>query len=181
MRRRGGGGLLCCLSEWATYMLVSSILQGDFLSFFALFSLFLCRSVFDLLCLLLRYPVLPSVLRVSFSCLLWPFRLLATSPLFLWLLPSSLVSLSFPLGLSIPLVACLASSIRLSSRWSLLPFSCCCLFFLSLPWAPVCCLLHFTPLSLLRWLCPALIPGFQFSLVLFCFRFPSSPQLGSSS
>ena len=51
--------------------------------------------------------------------------------------------------------------------------SCGCLFFHSLPLAPVCCLLHFLPLSSLRWLCPTLVPGFQFLLVLFCFHFPS--------
>ena len=103
----------------------------------------------------------------------WPLQLSATSPLFLWLLSGSLVSLSFPLELFLPLVACFASSIRLSSGWSLLLLSCGCLFFLSLPLSPVCCLRHFAPLSSLRWLCPALVPGFQFSLVLFCFRFPS--------
>ena len=36
------------------------------LALFALLSLFLCRSVFDLLCLLLRCPVLASLLRAFF-------------------------------------------------------------------------------------------------------------------
>ena len=55
-----------CESEWVTHLFVSSTLRDVLLSFFALLSLFLCHSVFDLLCLLLRCPVLASLLRVFF-------------------------------------------------------------------------------------------------------------------
>ena len=154
-----------CESEWVTHMFVSSTLRGVLLSLFAVSLLFGLRLA------LFIAPVSGACFPAQgflFLVFLWPLQLSATSPLFLWLLSGSLVCLSFPLELSIPLVACLTSSIRLSSSVVLSsPLSCSRLFFLLLPLAPVCCLLHFAPLSLLRWLCPALFPGFQFSLVLF--------------
>ena len=142
-------------------------------SLFAFLSLFLCRSVFDLLCLLLRCPVLASLLRVFF------FLSLVASSAVGYLSSFSLVVVRFSCVsfLSLGVVysfrgsPCLLHpsllSVVLTS--SLLPLLILSFFavgsgMLSSP---------LSPLSSLRWLCPALVPGFQFSLVLFCFRFPS--------
>ena len=75
MRRRGGGGgdLLCCSFSVNRKGLLQCCLvrpPGVFCSLFSFcFRGFLCRSVFVLLCLLLRCPVLASLLRVFFLLL----------------------------------------------------------------------------------------------------------------
>ena len=152
---RGGSPVLFvfCESVRDTLMFVSSALWGVLLSLFLFcFWGFHCCSVFYMLCLLLWCPVPASLLRVFF------LLLFVTSDCRLPLLffssrcPVHLCLFLFPWSLSLPWVAYLASSLRLSSWWSFLPLSCGCFFFLSLPLAPVSCFIHFASLSSLRWL-----------------------------
>ena len=160
-----------CESEWVTHIFVSSTLRSVLPSLFSLcFRCFFAvrSSTCFVYCSGIRC-LLPCS-GFSFSCRSWPLRLSATSPLFLcpvllclFHFPWSCLFLWWP-ALPPPYVSPLGGPYFLS---------CGCLFFLSLPLAPVCCLLHFLPLSSLRWLCPTLVPGFQFLLVLFCFHFPS--------
>ena len=132
-----------CDSERGTLMFVSSTLRGVLL-FFVFFAVrssncfVYCSSVQYLLpCSEFLFVVVRCLSACRLPLLFFSSRCPVHSCLFL-----------FTWSLFISLVAYLASSLSLSSRLSLLPLSCSCLFFLLLLLAPVFCLIHFAPLFL---------------------------------
>ena len=141
--------------------------SGVFVSLiFILLSMFLCRSVFYLLCLLLRCPVRAPCSGFSFIIV----RCLSSFSLVVFRFTRVFFfSLGVCMFLCLPTLPppCVSPLCGLFIRSPRISCS-----FLFLPLAPVCCLIHFASLSSLRWLGPARVPGFRFHLlVLFCFCF----------